>query len=139
MDKASIVGDSIVYVKELQQQIQSMESEIAEMEENLLSSTGVAAECSGGSRDSTSLESKEPAAGSSSSCEKGTEEAMLGVELNDNTVLAASEKTSSSADSQGPSQEHSPVVQRKIINVRETSLRTPCICQLLVQFTTYQS
>ncbi|XP_024385080.1 uncharacterized protein [Physcomitrium patens] len=117
MDKASIVGDSIVYVKELQQQIQSMESEIAEMEENLLSSTGVAAECSGGSRDSTSLESKEPAAGSSSSCEKGTEEAMLGVELNDNTVLAASEKTSSSADSQGPSQEHSPVVQRKIINM----------------------
>lgn len=71
-----------------------MELEIVEMEENLFFSIGVVVECFGGFCDFMFLEFKEFVVGSSSFCEKGIEEVMLGVELNDNIVLVVLEKMS---------------------------------------------
>lgn len=140
MDKASIIGDSIVYVQELQQQIQTIEKEIAEIEEKVSSANCVAEEDSGGSGGSGSTESKEHAAGRGTSLEQVVEVVKPVIELN-NTVMAAS---SSLVDPQDPSPGHSPTVEIQILNMEvakleEQTYQLKTTCQkglgILVQLT----
>lgn len=114
MDKASIIGDSIVYVQELQQQVQNIEKEIAEMEENMSSNNRVA-EDSGASGGSGASESKEHATGREISLDQVLEEGKLVIE-SDNTVTATS---SLSVDPQDPSPGYSPLVEKPILNVSQ--------------------
>lgn len=127
MDKASIIGDSIVYVQELQQQIQTIEKEIAEIEEKVSSANCVAEEDSGGSGGSGSTESKEHAAGRGTSLEQVVEVVKPVIELN-NTVMAAS---SSLVDPQDPSPGHSPTVEIQILNVSQYVSELPSFTSFL--------
>ena len=97
MDKASIVGDAIDHVKELQQQIEVIETEIAELESTTKCSAITLDEDNGGTMIS---ESREHATATIVVPTEVVEASAKPVTLNDNTVTVASTADVTSPDSQ---------------------------------------
>ena len=115
MDKASIVGDAIEYVKELQQEVEDIESEISELEKK--AAPAVVNESSAGSMDSDG-EEREPA-GSKEVQEVGVKVVTeLKDDVNTATAAAAMEPEKPKPLAEGS---QLPILPKRILNVSSKS------------------
>ncbi|KAG0602295.1 hypothetical protein M758_10G004600 [Ceratodon purpureus] len=141
MDKASIVGDAIEHVKELQQQIETIESEIAEMESKRCAN--IVDEDSGGSMLSESGKHAAIAVSVSGICEvvEAAAKPMGEVAANDNSVTVASTADVTSADSQGqpPVADQKTILKMDVAKLEDQTYQLQISCQrapgVLVQLT----